>query len=652
MKWLSVESDRIIWKRNHETVLIEPWGPNSVRVRITRNRDWTAFPGALLPPAAVSVTTQASETEARLINGCLTVTLDDPGTIRFFRSGAPHPVFEEPVHPYTRLFTSRGDGLYRIEQRFRAYAGERLFGLGQHTDGFLNQKGCVVELDQRNTQVAIPFVVSSRNYGFLWNMPSIGQVELGCNRTRWIADAAPEIDYWFTLGESMGDVLRQYAGATGHPPMLPGFAAGFWQCKLRYQTQEELLSVAREYKNRGIPLSVIVIDFFHWSMMGHWDFDPKCWPDPEGMVRELRAMGVELMVSVWPTVNPDHPDYATLLEQGFLIRPARGEPGNICFTDTYAPGKVNLHYYDATHPGARAHVWSKLRENYYRRGIRVFWLDACEPQLQHRDYDLLRYHLGSGEAVSTLYPFLHAQGVYEGLRAEGEKEIIMLCRSAWAGSQRFGAAVWSGDISADIESLQRQIRAGLNMAMSGIPWWTTDIGGFHGGAHDDPLYRETLVRWFEYGAFCPLFRLHGCRPGGNGVMTGGPNEIWSFGEEVYAILREYILLRERLRPYIMAQMQAAHMTGIPPMRPLFVDSQDPNCLDIDDEFMFGPDLLVAPVAEVGARSRRVYLPAGVTWRNAWTGTSVAGGDWVEAAAPLNRIPLFLRGNAQLPILPP
>jgi alpha-D-xyloside xylohydrolase len=203
-----------------------------------------------------------------------------------------------------------------------------------------------------------------------------------------------------------------------------------------------------------------------------------------------------------------------------------------------------------------------------------------------------------------------------------------------------------------MESLQRQIRAGLNMAMSGIPWWTTDIGGFHGGAHDDPLYRETLVRWFEYGAFCPLFRLHGCRPGGNGVMTGGPNEIWSFGEEVYAILSEYILLRERLHPYIMAQMQAAHATGIPPMRPLFVDSQDPNCLDIDDEFMFGPDLLVAPVAEIGARSRRVYLPAGVTWRNAWTGTSVAGGDWVEAAAPLNRIPLFLRGNAQLPILPP
>ncbi len=644
----SQDGQTLIWRARHETLRIEPWGPDSVRVRCTHEAAMPDAPGALLAPEPAPVQVVLGETESTLVNGRLTVKVAETGWTRFHDTETGAALLEEDPHAYVRDFRSLPGGLYHLEQRFRACEGERFFGLGQHTDGRLDQKGCVIELDQRNTQVAIPFAVSSRGYGFLWNLPAIGRVELGANRTRWVAEAAAGIDYWVTAGPDPARILEHYAAATGRPPLLPKFAAGFWQCKLRYTTQEELLAVAREYKRRDLPLSVIVADYFHWAMMGDWDFDPACWPDPEAMVHELRAMGVELMVSVWPTVNPDHPDYNGLVEQGWITRTERGLPAEHCFTDTHARGKAYIQYYDATHPGARAHLWSKLQQNYLRRGIRLFWLDACEPEYTHKDHDNLRYHLGNGLAVGNLYPFCHQQGIYEGLRAAGETEIISLCRSAWAGSQRFGAAVWSGDIASTFETLRQQIPAGLNMAMSGIPWWTTDIGGFHGGDVNNPVFRELIVRWFQYGVFCPLFRLHGVRSPGT-AKSGGPNELWSFGDEAYPILRELLFLRERLRPYIMDQMRAAHDHGLPPMRPLFVDfPEDAVAWERDDEFMFGPDILVAPVAAMGARSRRVYLPAlpsGAKWRDAWTGAMHAGGQWLEAEAPLARIPVFLRGTS-------
>ena len=236
----------------------------------------------------------------------------------------------------------------------------------------------------------------------------------------------------------------------------------------------------------------------------------------------------------------------------------------------------------------------------------------------------------------------------------GEEEVLLLCRSAWAGSQRYGVAVWSGDTPSTFESFRTQVRAGLNMAMSGIPWWTADIGGFFKGDPDDPAYRELFVRWFEYGAFCPLFRVHGDRLPNAAMgadMTGGPNEIWSFGEQAYSILRHYILLRERLRPYLHAVAREASKTGMPIMRPLLLEfSHDERCWDVDDQFMFGPDLLVAPVT--GARCERVgpcTLPAGAEWTDAWTGARVPGGAVVTAEAPLERIPVFLRDGARLDI---
>lgn len=650
---------------NGQQVRIEPWGSDSLRIRATEStsiRD--DLPGALLDTGSTEAQITVTGDRATVRNGKVTARVSlarertemyPEGRIRFVHSETGKELLAEQrqhfVMPGARHFRSVGGELYHLEARFKAYADERLYGLGQHQHGLLDQKGAVIDLLQRNTEVCIPFLVSSRGYGFLWNNPAVGRVELGANATRWVAEATAQLDYWLTVGDTPGEILERYAGATGHVPPFPEWAAGFWQCKLRYRTQEELLSVAREHKGRGLPLSIIVIDFFHGTLQGDWQLDPEYWPDPGAMVRELEELGVKVMVSVWPTVNARSESFEIMQERGWLVRNARGTTAHTPFADTRPDGMIYIHFYDATHPEARQFVWEKVRRGYYVHGIRVWWLDADEPELYPIDADNLQYYLGDGRAVTNIYPLLHAQGFYDGMRAEGETEIISLSRSAWAGSQRYGIGVWSGDVDSTFEDLQVQVRAGLNIGLSGIPWWTTDIGGFHGGDPESAYFRELIVRWFQYGVFCPIFRLHGFRePADNWLDTGGPNEVWSFGEEAYAIIREVLFLRERLRPYIMAQMKVAHERGVPPMRPLFFDfSRDEEAHRVEDAFMFGPDLLVAPVLEEGVRSRSVYLPEGASWCDAWTGRELAGGQWVQADAPLERIPLYLRDGARLPI---
>ena len=565
------------------------------------------------------------------------------------------------AHPYpARNYKAESSDLFRLEASFKAYQGERFYGLGQHQHGFLDQKGCVIELFQRNTEVCIPFLLSSRGYGFLWNNPAVGQVELGTNQTRWTAEAARGIDYLVIGGDSFAEIMSHYADATGHVPMMPDWAAGFWQCKLRYKTQEELLSVAHEYKKRKLPLSVIVIDFFHWTLQGDWQFDPISWPDPAGMVRELEKMNVKVMVSIWPTVNENSINFKEMKENGWLVRTESGGSATRPFFDNKPGGPLFLHFYDPTHPAARRFVWEKVRDNYLRKGIKIWWLDACEPELtEENDPGNLRYHIGNGREVGCIYPFMNQQTFYDGMKAENENDIVMLCRSAWAGSQRFGAAVWSGDILSTFEALQAQVRAGLNIGLSGIPWWTTDIGGFYSGNINTPYFRELIVRWFQYGVFCPLFRLHGFReprtPASTLLLpetTGASNEVWSYGDKAYKIIKEILFLRQRLLPYIKQQMQLAHEKGIPPMRPLFFDfSEDQECASIDDEFLFGPDILVAPVLDYKARKRNVYLPVGTSWTDAWTHKIIKGSQWIEAEAPLDRIPVYLRGDSHLPIKP-
>ena len=645
------------WRGGHETVRVEPWGPSSLRVRGTI---WQGIrddlPGALLPVQTAGPAVEISGTGARITNGDLTAEISASGQLRFVRAhdGAELLAEVQPhfTGPPARRYGPASGGLHRFEALFTARDGERLYGLGQHQHGRLDQKGAVVDLVQRNTEVSVPFLLSSLGYGFLWNNPGIGRAELGTTATRWVCDATRQWDYWVTAADEPAQILRQYSEVAGRPRLLPEWASGFWQCKLRYRTQDELLEVAREYHRRGLPLSVIVIDYFHWTRQGEWQFDPEEWPDPAGMVAELGRLGVRLMVSVWPTVNPASENYQEMADLGLLVASDRGHDVQLALWDRGSGGRRTLvSYYDATSPQARAYLWGKVREGYYRHGIRTWWLDACEPELVPEHPDNLRYHLGPGLEVGNAYPMLHARGFCEGMLAEGEQEIVLLCRSAWAGSQRYGALVWSGDIDSTFGDLRRQIPAGLNIGLSGIPWWTTDIGGFKGGDIRSPEFRELIVRWFQFGVFCPVFRLHGVREPRSldgADQTGAANEVWSFGETEYGILRGLLFLRERIRPYVMEQMRAAHESGLPPMRPLFLSfPADGTCWDVADQFLLGDDILVAPVTEAGARKREVYLPDGAAWLDAWTGEAVPGGQWVTAAAPLELVPVYLRDGGRV-----
>ncbi len=523
------------YSSGHERLRLEAWGKDSIRVRAGRARIADDLPGALITPHP-GPSGGATTDGGTLVNGKLAARISSGGLVSFWRSDDGRELLSEqnahfwwPATP--RLFLANGNGHYRIEQRFHSYEGEKVYGLGQHLHGRFDQKGLVIELVQRTSEVSVPFMVSSRGYAFLWNSPAVGRVELAGNGTRWVADSARQVDYWVTTGDNPADILSQYADATGHSPELPSWASGLWQSKLRYRTQDELLAVAREYHRRGVPLAVIVCDFFHWEHLGDWGFYAADWPDPAGMVAELESMGTKLMVSVWPSLSPLSANYAPMLERGLLISSEQSAPVHATWPERGLSSWTGVAFYDPTNPAARDYIWEQVEKNYYKFGVRVFWLDACEPELKPGYPASLNFAAGTGLEVANLYPREHARAFYDGMVRRGEQDVLTLCRSAWAGSQRYGAAVWSGDIPSTFESLRVQVRAGLNMAMSGIPWWTTDIGGFFEGDPDDPDFRELLVRWFEYGAFCPLFRLHGYRLPNAAMgseMTGGPNEILVF----------------------------------------------------------------------------------------------------------------------------
>ena len=529
-----------------ETVTVEAWGRDALRVRATPNLRFDPdLPSGLRPglepgpaqvaleeDAAVAANGRCRATIRRMPRGLhptLELAFEDAAT------GAPL-LAEEMGHilyPDARHWRAEAGPLHRLEQRFGAHDGERFWGLGQHQHGRLDQKGCVVSLTQMNTEVVIPFLVSSRGYGFVWNTPATGQVELAANHTRWVADATPQMDYLVIAGAGPAEILARYAELTGHPPPLPDWTSGFWQCKLRYRTQAEVLQVARAHRDRGVPLACLVIDFFNWTRGGEWRFDPQAFPDPSAMVAELRGMGIEPMVSIWPAVNANAETFAEMRDAGHLITHRRGVQASSIFLDTGSNDRVPLSFLDATSAEARAYHWDRVREGYADHGFRSFWLDADEPEVYPTHPDDMRLRLGEYRAVGGAYPLLHLTGYAEALEAEGRGGGMLLSRSAWLGAQRLPVVVWSGDVHSTFADLARQVRAGLNMAMSGVSWWTTDIGGFKGGDIRDPAFHELLVRWFQFAVFCPITRMHGFRRDGEGdprlgrdfTFGGADNEV-------------------------------------------------------------------------------------------------------------------------------
>ena len=665
-----------------ELLSVVPWGPDGLRVRVTAGPRILDTAWALTEPpapAGAAATVTVGDAAATVRNGKISARLTERGPggaaarLEFFRhpgtggagatgaEPAPVPILAEHDYvvgchdPGARIFQPRTgageEGLYYTEHHFAARAGERLYGMGLNATGGLNLKGCVIDLYQRHCKHVVPFVVSSEGYGLLWNNPSLGRVEFGANMTRWVSRGCRQLDYYVTAGDGYADILGNYAGVTGRAPLLPEWAAGFWQCKLRYRTQEEFLAAAREFKRRGLPLSVLVIDFRHWRHWGDWKLDPQFWPDPAAMVRELDAMGARIMISPWVMMEERSENFAEFRRLGIYVK---GPGGVEAWWPGDPPGSASEHpadrprgrtlQYDPTHPDAGPFLWQRWRRNYVDLGIKTFWLDPCDDLSLIADYDKVRYHAGPGVEANCFYPVAHQKNVYDGLRAAGEPEVVTICRSSWAGSQRYGASPAAHDIASSFAHLREYLMAGLNLAMAGIPWGAAEIGGFVTPQEQDDEFRELVVRWYQYGVFTPIFRTHGHRSN---------NEPWNLGGDTYRHIRAAIMLRERLRPYVMAQMRTASERGIPPMRPLFFDfPDDARAAEVEDQFLFGPDLLVAPIVEYRARQRQVYLPAGADWLEAGEGgRQHEGGATIDAPAPLERIPVFIRtGCRQLAAL--
>ena len=651
---------------------IEPWGRDALRIRATMNPDFTGEEWALTETPdnvrAEIIFGEESHREgdgtyknypcASITNGRIRATVNHGGVITLYKDG--QQILRELFQNYggsitreshclkvvNREWTPYIGGDYRLTVRFEPNDGEKLYGMGQYQQPYMELKGCTLELAQKNSQTTVPFLVSSLGYGMLWNNPAVGEVSFGKNVTKWVAQCCRDMHYWVTGGDAPKELLFNYTAVTGRAPMMPEDRMGFWQCKLRYRTQEEVLNVARRYHELGIRLDVIIIDFFHWTVQGDWKFDTKYWPDPAAMVEELHRMGIKVIVSVWPSVDRRSENFEEMVDRGLLMRTERGAMQ----TYDYQGDCVEI---DPFNPETREYVWEKCREHYYQYGIDGFWLDNSEPDLTKYDFDNFRYYAGPAMRCSNIYPQMYSRTFDDPMRALGVQPVNLL-RSGWAGSQKFGNVLWSGDVPSTWESMRDQLQAGLNMGLAGIPWWNTDIGGFMEGNVFDPDFRELLVRWYEWAVFQPIMRLHGDREpftipalddrdfGGGYLHTGQDNEMWSYGEEIFGIMRANYELRRRLKPYISRIYAEAHENGSPLMRAMFYEfPEDPVCWDLTDQYMFGPDYLVAPVMTPGARKRTVYLPAG-TWMDIRTEEVFPGSGYIEVDAPLESIPVFER----------
>jgi alpha-D-xyloside xylohydrolase len=442
--------------------------------------------------------------------------------------------------------------------------------------------------------------------------------------------AGDGVDYFVVYGPEMDDVIHQYRNLTGHAPMLPRWSYGFIQSKDRYKSMEEIETIANRYRSEKIPLDAIVQDWFWWKTEGDPVFNEN-YHDVASDLKKVHDQHVHTMISTWGLLDPASETYKKMDGAGLLV--------------------PNAHVYDASNPQARDLYWQSLIKPLFAEGWDSFWLDSAEPEeyWPHGGDAILRdkkIAIGNGAMYTNIFPFLHNEGVQQHWRATNDdKRVFLLTRSAFLGQQRVGATVWSGDVYSSFWALKRQVAAGLNFALSGMPYWTTDSGGYHlisGNEFEDPAYQELYERWFQFAVFCPVFRTHGHRPN---------NELWSY-PKIESSLVDYDKLRYRMMPYIYSLAWKVADSDSTIQRPLVMDFRaDPETWNIGDQFMFGPALLVSPVLEAGATDRRVYLPKGSLWYDFWNGQTTEGGVKVQAAVPLERIPLYVRAGSILPLGP-
>lgn len=666
------ENGVLVARKGGEILRIEGWGKDALRVRATKlpeiqNLDWALTEEVDHAPCEVEIRSwkkpsvwggEEQHETAVIRNGMISAKVNDAGVITFYKKG--EKILREYYRSYDGTLSREsrclkivnrewkgiiGGTEYHLNLKFESSDGEKIFGMGQYQQKYMDLKGCELELAQRNSQISVPFLISSLGYGMLWNNPAVGRVTFGKAYTEWIAEVTKQMDYWITAADTPKEILANYTNVTGHAPMFPEDRMGLWQCKLRYRTQDEVLEVARAYQKAGIKIDQIVIDFFHWTVQGDWKFDKKYWPDPKAMVDELHSMGIKVIVSIWPSVDRRSENFGPMLDQGLLMQTERGA----LQTYDYQGDCVEI---DPFNPRTREYVWNVCKKNYYDLGIDAFWLDNSEPDLGVYDFDHYRYCIGPALSCSNMYPQMYSRIFYDKMKDLGDGNVVNLLRCGWAGSQKYGNVIWSGDVPSTFEAFYDQVQCGLNMGLAGIPWWTTDIGGFMTDDVKDPDFRELLVRWYEFAVFSAVLRMHGDRGpytipnlddrdfGGGYLHTGQPNELWSYGDEVFRILKKYYDIRISMHDYIRDLFREASENGSPLIRAMFYEfPEDAVCWDLQDQYMFGAKYLVAPIFHLGQREREVYLPAG-TWRDTRDGSVFAGGRKVTVSAPLDAMPVF------------
>ncbi|MGA2643669.1 MAG: glycoside hydrolase family 31 protein [Candidatus Sulfotelmatobacter sp.] len=585
-------------------------------------------------------TMQSSDEAVTLSTALLKIVVTKKDGAINFADAAGNSLLQEASRKLTPVKVN-GEDTNRAESLINIYGShEALYGLGQHQAGVWNYRGESVDISQDNSSIAVPLMLSSKGYGIYWNNDSRSRFNNRFANYLYISsEVADAIDYYFLYGPEFDKIIASYRELTGGAPMFGKWVYGFWQCKNRYKSQEEILGVAKEYRDRHIPVDNIVQDWFWWNRKGDFVFN-KNYPDPKAMVEMLHSENFHLMISIWPFFEPGSANYDYMEKQGW-------------FVDKFKFAKPPYHaegmaVYDATNPEARRFYWDKVNQGLFSLGIDAWWMDTTEPETEGQEENILLNHklaAGSGNRYVNVYPLLDTGAVYDGQRsASSTKRVFILSRSAFAGSQRNAVTAWSGDINSDWLSFRRQIPAGLNFSLSGIPYWTTDVGGFVFGNPNDPAFRELFVRWFQYATFNPILRVHGTR-------RPDENELWSYGADAQKILVSFDRLRYRMLPYIYSLAWKTTSGSYTPMRPLVMDFRgDTRAENTGDQFMFGPAFLVNPITELAATTRQLYLPP-TKWYDFWTGSELEGGRSVTAIAPLEQMPLYVRAGSILPLGP-
>jgi len=690
------EPDGVIFNLTQGKLKLEVWSDEIIRVIYTPGEKYSERKSLVVLPESKLATKWSLEDkhdELFLTTPKIKVrVLPITGAVAFFDS-AGRLLLQEPAS--ARQMTRakiRGEDVFSAQQNFLFSAHEAVYGLGQFQNGYLNYRGKMLLLAQINATAVNPFLVSTKGYGILWDNYSKtifndGQAGADGSSTGYFrSEVADQIDYYFIYGPELDNVVSGYRYLTGPAPMFPKWAYGYFQSKERYKSFDELIEVVQEYRKRRIPLDTIVQDWMYWGKLG-WNplkFDESGpFQDPANRIREIHELNAHIIISIWPNFTAKSEVHSEMQAAGHLYHQA---PLTMEILD-------RSHIYDAYNQEAREIYWKHLKKNIFDKGMDGFWMDATEPETGRAVFqslaewfqapslsattepdrglsptqrkadkvikELKTNDLGTMARYLNTYSLMTTGGVYQNWRkSNSDKRVYILTRSTFAGQQRNAAATWSGDIFGRWPVFRKQIAAGINFCMAGVPYWTTDIGGFfteksllaRTRRYQDPAYRELYVRWFQFGAFSPIFRSHG---------TNIPREVWRFGEpgEVsYDTLVKFDNLRYRLMPYIYSMAWKVTSQGYTIMRGLAMDFQgDPEVYNIADQFMFGPALLVCPVVEPNKDrpdpSRQVYLPAAAGWYDFWTGKKFEAGKTVRAPAPMDIMPLFVKAGSIIPMGP-